>query len=346
MLFADGDHDPRDPQGARPSNNDGAEKAGYTAPSVNSQADAVIEALANADVDAESISYIEAHGSGTPVGDPIEVRALTKSISRFDEAFRFLRHRLGENECRPSRCRGGHGRIDQDRARAAAPANSGESSIFRSRIRRSIFSGDAVLREHAAHSVDGRKRPAPRRHHVHRHGRDERARLFSKKRRPSAPAQETRRPNLLILSARTETALAASAERLREFLESKHVRQYGRRRIHVAKRPPRRCRTGVSSSQRIAPEPSRRSPAKTGAAFHCPARIEGAKRPVVLLLPGVGDHYVGMGRELYAAFPIFRREVDRCAEILRTAPRPTTSATFSIRKIAIGRNPRQLRALT
>ncbi len=47
-------------------NNDGSEKAGYTAPSVNSQADAVVEALANAGVDAESISYIEAHGSGTP----------------------------------------------------------------------------------------------------------------------------------------------------------------------------------------------------------------------------------------------------------------------------------------
>ena len=61
-------------------NNDGADKAGYTAPSVNSQAEAVIEALANADVDADSISYIEAHGSGTPVGDPIEIRALTKAF--------------------------------------------------------------------------------------------------------------------------------------------------------------------------------------------------------------------------------------------------------------------------
>ena len=55
-------------------NNDGSEKAGYTAPSVNSQADAVVEALANAGVEADSISYVEAHGSGTPVGDPIEIR--------------------------------------------------------------------------------------------------------------------------------------------------------------------------------------------------------------------------------------------------------------------------------
>src|SRR5678815_654825 len=61
-------------------NNDGSEKAGYTAPSVNSQADAVVEALANAGVEADNISYVETHGSGTPVGDPIEVRALTKAF--------------------------------------------------------------------------------------------------------------------------------------------------------------------------------------------------------------------------------------------------------------------------
>ena len=66
-------------------NNDGSEKAGYTAPSVNSQADAVVEALANAGIDAESISYVEAHGSGTPVGDPIEITALTKAFRTFTQ---------------------------------------------------------------------------------------------------------------------------------------------------------------------------------------------------------------------------------------------------------------------
>src|SRR5438094_2816724 len=66
-------------------NNDGSEKAGYTAPSVNSQADAMVEALANAGVEADSISYVEAHGSGTPVGDPIEISALTKAFRTFTQ---------------------------------------------------------------------------------------------------------------------------------------------------------------------------------------------------------------------------------------------------------------------
>src|SRR5262245_28661662 len=66
-------------------NNDGSAKAGYTAPSVDSQADAVVEALANAGVEADTIGYLEAHGSGTPVGDPIEVRALAKAFQTFTE---------------------------------------------------------------------------------------------------------------------------------------------------------------------------------------------------------------------------------------------------------------------
>ena len=61
-------------------NNDGSEKAGYTAPSVNSQAEVIIEALSVSEIRADTIGYLEAHGSGTPVGDPIEIAALTKAF--------------------------------------------------------------------------------------------------------------------------------------------------------------------------------------------------------------------------------------------------------------------------
>ncbi|AEG94151.1 type I polyketide synthase [Ramlibacter tataouinensis] len=60
-------------------NNDGSGKAGYLAPSVDGQAAAAAEALAVAGVEPSSVSYIEAHGTGTPVGDPIEVAALTQA---------------------------------------------------------------------------------------------------------------------------------------------------------------------------------------------------------------------------------------------------------------------------
>jgi len=63
-------------------NNDGARKAGYSAPSVRGQADVVRAALDAAGVNAATIGYVEAHGTATPIGDPIEVRALTQAFAR------------------------------------------------------------------------------------------------------------------------------------------------------------------------------------------------------------------------------------------------------------------------
>jgi acyl transferase domain-containing protein/thioesterase domain-containing protein/acyl carrier protein len=59
-------------------NNDGSNKVGFTAPSVMGQAKCIAEAIADAEISPESISYIEAHGTGTQLGDPIEIAALTK----------------------------------------------------------------------------------------------------------------------------------------------------------------------------------------------------------------------------------------------------------------------------
>ena len=63
-------------------NNDGARKVSYLAPSVIGQTEVVTEALAIAGVDSDSISYVETHGTGTAVGDPIEIRALTSAFNQ------------------------------------------------------------------------------------------------------------------------------------------------------------------------------------------------------------------------------------------------------------------------
>lgn len=67
------------------ANNDGANKQGYTTPSVNAQRDVILEALAVADINPETIGMIEAHGTGTLIGDPIEVTALTEAFRAYTE---------------------------------------------------------------------------------------------------------------------------------------------------------------------------------------------------------------------------------------------------------------------
>jgi len=61
-------------------NNDGSDKMGYTAPSINGQSQVIAAALEAANVHPEEVSYLEAHGTGTKLGDPIEVAALTKAF--------------------------------------------------------------------------------------------------------------------------------------------------------------------------------------------------------------------------------------------------------------------------
>lgn len=78
-ALADGDHIEAVIKGSA-INNDGSMKVSYTAPSVEGQAKVIAEALANAGVSAETISYIEAHGTATSLGDPIEIQALTKAF--------------------------------------------------------------------------------------------------------------------------------------------------------------------------------------------------------------------------------------------------------------------------
>jgi acyl transferase domain-containing protein/thioesterase domain-containing protein len=68
-------------------NNDGSQKAGYLAPSVDGQARAAVEALGVAGIEPGSVQYIEAHGTGTPVGDPIEVAALTQAYGEGGRGF-------------------------------------------------------------------------------------------------------------------------------------------------------------------------------------------------------------------------------------------------------------------
>ena len=79
-AIADGDHIEAVIKGVA-VNNDGAQKIGFTAPGKKGQIEVIQQALRSARVSADTIDYIEAHGTGTPLGDPIELEALNEIMS-------------------------------------------------------------------------------------------------------------------------------------------------------------------------------------------------------------------------------------------------------------------------
>ena len=70
-------------------NNDGSVKIGYTAPSIDGQAECIAMAHSEAGFDPKTVSYVEAHGTGTPLGDPIEIAGLTKAFGLEGEGRQF-----------------------------------------------------------------------------------------------------------------------------------------------------------------------------------------------------------------------------------------------------------------
>ena len=295
-------------------NNDGSAKAGYTAPSVDSQADAVVEALANAGVEADSIGYIEAHGSGTPVGDPIEVRALTKAFRSFTARSGFCA--LGSVKTNVGHLDAAAGVAGVIKTVLALEHRQLPPSLHFTAANPEIdfpttpFYVNTALRNWTSDGVE------PRRAGVMSTGMGGTNAHIVLEEAPVPELQETAagRPQLLVWSAKTETALAQAGDRLSHFLgqhdsvslsDVAYTLQVGRTPL-----PHRRylvC-TGRDDAVKVFGE--------KGSKRLVSGRAQEARASVVLLLPGLGDHYVGMGADLYDAWPVFREEVDRCARIL------------------------------
>ena len=86
-------------------NNDGITRVSYAAPGLNGQATVIMEAMAAAEIDPESISYIETHGTGTPLGDSVELEAMIQAFRQSTDKKTILSDRLGQTKHWASRPR-------------------------------------------------------------------------------------------------------------------------------------------------------------------------------------------------------------------------------------------------
>jgi phthiocerol/phenolphthiocerol synthesis type-I polyketide synthase E len=296
-------------------NNDGAAKVGFTAPSVAGQAEVVSESLMMADVPAATIGYVEAHGSGTPLGDPIEIAALT-------QAFRAAGARgdgfcaVGSVKTAIGHCNTAAGAAGLIKAALALAHRTIPPSLhFETPNPQIDFAASPFYVPTAAAAWEAAG--APRRAGVSSFGLGgTNVHMVLEEAPAAAPSAPPARPaELLVLSARTAAALDAAAGRLADHLAARAeldargmadvawTLQAGRKAFKHRRAVVARDRAGAIAALR---EGAGAGPAIAG-------QVERGTRSVVFLFPGLGDQRVDMARELYATETFFRDEVDRAA---------------------------------
>ena len=296
-------------------NNDGSLKVGYTAPSVEGQAEVIATAQAIAGVDPETIRYIETHGTGTSLGDPIEIAALTQVFRASTQAKGFcaigsVKTNIGHLDA----AAGVAGLIKTVLAlkhKMLPPSLNFEQPNPQIDFENSPFYVNTKLSEWEA-PADG----TPRRAGVSSFGiGGTNAHVVLEEAPVIEPSGPSRPWQLLLLSAKTASALETATTNLADHLKRHpdlnladvaYTYQVGRhafdhRRMVV-------CRDLEDAVTAL----ETRDPQRVFTALH-----EGGDRPVAFMFTGQGAQYVNMGRELYQTEPTFREQVDLCAELLR-----------------------------
>jgi acyl transferase domain-containing protein len=294
-------------------NNDGAQKMGFTAPRVDGQSKAIRTAQEVAQVSPETIAYYEAHGTATALGDPIEIAAATQAFRAATDERGFCA--LGSVKTNIGHLDAAAGIAGLIKAILALEHRMLPPSLhFRRSGPQIDFEASPFYVSMAA--APWPAGPSPRRAGVSSFGLGGTNAHMVLEESPAKEPGSAGRPWLVFpLSARTEHALecatSALADRLQRHSELSvadiaYTLQVGRR--HFEHR-----RTLVfPATENPVPLLESRAAGHTLTAF----RGSGPPPPVAFLLPGVGDHYPGMGLGLYRTEPAFSQAVDRCARLL------------------------------
>ena len=293
-------------------NNDGSRKTNYTAPSVNSQSEVVVEAMSNAGVSADTISYIECHGTGTYLGDPIELTALKKAFRLDTDKNSF---------CAVGSVKSNVGHLD---------AASGVTGLIKTALALQHKQIPATINfDKPNPEIDFQDSPffvndkltdwkstnGPRRAGITSLGiGGTNAHVILEEAPPRNDTQEGRPYKLLLLSAKSPESLDHNTISLSKHLQDgtdqkiedvAYTLQVGR---HLM--PYRRfvvCEDRISATQWLDSLDSKH-------VFTSNEDLK--KRDVVFMLPGGGAQFPNMAADLYRSELVFRQVVDNCLTIM------------------------------
>lgn len=297
------------------ANNDGSLKVGYTAPSVDGQADVIAEAQYVAGVQPEDISYIETHGTGTNLGDPIEITALTKAFRRSTDQNQF---------CAIGSVKPNVGHLD---------AAAGIVSLIKTALALKHKELPPSINYAAPNpKIDFENSPFYVNTELRKWETDDKPRLAGvssfgiggtnvhlilEEPPHRVSTTKSRRNQLILLSARSQEALSKSRENFVSHLKNNpaidladaaFTLQVGRKGFK------HRMAVVCSSREEAIAALENVDPEKVRVQSHAD---EVEEKSVVFMFSGQGAQYVNMGRNLYEEEITFRECVDECCDILR-----------------------------
>lgn len=314
-AIADGDHIYAVVKGSA-INNDGNAKVGFTAPSTKGQAFVIRAAQHIAEVEPESIGYIEAHGTGTMLGDPIEVEALKMAFNTAER-----------NYCGIGSVKSNIGHLNN--AAGVAGFMKTVLALKNKQIPPSLHYQQPNPKIQFDHSpfyvvntlTEWKREKYPRRAGVSSFGvGGTNAHIILEEAPQVPPSSPSREKKLLVLSAKTMASLDQATQRLALYLHEHadchladvaYTLQTGRDLFHYR-------RMLVCSSVEEAINACTLENEMNSTDVRKLFTTESKKDPsVVFMLSGQGSQYVNMGLELYQKEPFYQEQFDACAAILQ-----------------------------
>lgn len=294
-------------------NNDGSGKVSYMAPSIDGQAEVVASAQAQAGVAADTISYVETHGTGTPLGDPIEIAGLTKAFRLSTDKSGFCA--IGSVKTNVGHLESAGGVAGLIKTVLALQHRQQPPSLHFVKPNPAIDFANTPFYVNA-HLSEWKQNGHPLRAGVSSFGVGGTNAHIVLEEAPIGQSEPSRRPaQLLVISARSAEALETQTARLATFLKTStstsladlaYTLQTGRRQFNH-----RRALTAGSLADAVE-QLEKRDPKRVFT-----SHAERRDPPVVFMFPGQGAQAVNMGKELYECEPVFRSVLEECCVILQ-----------------------------
>ncbi|EHQ63599.1 polyketide synthase subunit [Paenibacillus dendritiformis C454] len=293
------------------SNNDGTRKVGFSAPSIEGQAEVIRAAQRMGRIAPESISYVEAHGTGTALGDPVEIEALKLAFQTEKTGF-----------CRIGSVKTNIGHLNS--AAGVAAFIKTVLSLHHKQLPPSLHFETPNPKIDFANSpfiVNTELIPWTNERYPLRAGVSSfgiggtNIHVVLEEAPPQPDGDEGRAAQLVLLSAKTESGLEQATARL-----GAHLREHPglplsdvAYTLQIGRRAFRHRRMFVCSSAEEARELLETLPPERVHSRSC----DNDQARLVFMFPGQGAQYVNMGLDLYQREPDFREAVDRCCDIVR-----------------------------